>query len=330
VGAGEYEILHHNVLSRVLEKFAPPASFLGAQIFKPEPVLAESVGIDIQIGARHMAPYRHPDAAAGLQALESIDHIDVTLPAMREKKLIPSSVLKVLRKPGTEHTNWGEAKLRRELRSLRTIIDKRREWARWQILTTGKLAYTGDIAFEVDFGISATHTPALSGTDKWDDYVNSDPIDDISGWKEIFAQDSDKQMMKAYVNSTTMNHMMHNAAIRALMGDDYKTQILKSGRITTLMDLEWEVYDLGYVPEGGSFTKFLSDGLVVFSAGDPFPEYEGLVSDEGDAENEPASKPGWFSKSWRAPDPSGRYVLVACNPLPSGERVEELFCADVF
>ncbi len=320
----QYEVLKHSVLTKAVRMFEPPPDMLGAKIFKTEEVIGETAGIDIEYNPRHMASYRHPDAEAGTQALMKVKHIDVTLPCLKEKKKIPARVLNVLRQPGTEHTKWGEKKIAEELRALDIIVTNRMEWARWQILQTGKVAITtGDIQFSIDFGMASSHKPTLAGSDQWSNPSTADPVSDIMSWKRLYAQDCGKNAKIAICTSTVMGYLMASDKVRQLMGESFKTQVLQSGRITRLLELDWWVYDHGYVPEGGSFTNFLGTDKVILWSGDPVPEYVGIFPDVK------AKTPGKFSKSWEEEDPSGIWVMLGVNSIPSGERVEELFCADV-
>ena len=321
MGVEEYEVLHHSTLTAVVRKFATPLNFKGSKFFRDAPTDGDSVLIDIEHNPRHMAGYRHPDAPAAINKLMKVEQIGVVMPHMKEKVFMPARLLKNLRAPGTEHTPWGAQKVAREQEKIEYMIQRRREWARWQLLTTGKIDYStitdGEIAFSVDFGIANDHIITLSGTDMWSDYENSDPVTVLQDAIDQFTKDADIEPTQAMVNRVTMKHMIKHPVIKDFMGDDWKTQVGQTGMISRFMGLDWDRYDLGHKPLGGTFTKFLPDGYVVLQGPNPHDEFVGIFPDDE------ATSPGRFSKSWDEDDPDGFWVLVGINHCPSAARIEE-------
>jgi len=322
--------LSHSVLTAAIRLFATDPEMVGRRIFTTgakEKVMGQTVGIDIEYYPRRMAKFRKRGAASAKNRLMTVKHIDVTLPLIKESTDIPASVLQCLREPGQESKAWGKAKVGAEQKALDKIIENRREWMRWQILQTGAISHAAtevnDISVAIDFGISGTHTPALTGTDKWSDATNSDPITNQKSWKVIYVQDSGISAKYGIMTDTVMGYLMNSTKCRALMGDRLKDEIFMLGEIAKGVKLTYIVYDEGYVPEGGSFTNFLGTDKFVLWSGETFPEYEGIFDDLD------ATTPGKFSKAFKSDDPSVITLLAGVNPLPSGERVNELFCADV-
>jgi hypothetical protein len=320
-------VLKHSVLTGVVRKFPAPQSLLGAKIFTTgarEKIWGESVLVDIVRNPRHRASYNHPDAEGKLQPLNAVEQKRFTLPYIREKKRIPKRMMKQLREPGTEHQPYKEALVASEMRGLDIVVANLQEWCRWQILMTGAAAWDGDdVKWSVDFTMSATHKPTLTGTDKWSDTANSDPASDINTWKRILAQDSGTEARDLIVTNTVMQYLVNNAKVRAVLSDAQKDLLVAENRIARLCGLNVVEYNQGYVPVGGSFTNYLDTDKVVLWNGLTFPEYEGIAPDDE------ATTPGKVGISWGTKDPPVQWLLEALYHLPSAERVEELFCADV-
>lgn len=328
MGAEAYSrTLDHATLTGAVRLFEPDPNMVGKRIFRPKPVMGQSVTVDVIINPRHMARYRHNEAAYGKQKNQSVRKDTITLPTIREMTTITGATLQTLRTPGTAHEPWRRQKVGDELKALDIVVENRREVTRWAILQAGKLEYADTdvdgVTFTVDFSIDATHTPTLAGTDKWSDATNSDPLGDIDDWKVLYARDSGKPPRYLFLTTTVMGYLRNSAKVQAMLGDRMKDDIFLLGRLREISELEIVVYDLGYVPVGGSFTNYLGTDKVVLWSGDEYPEYEGVAADPK------ASTPGKFSKSWEDENPPGVNLSVEVCAFPSGERVKELFCADV-
>lgn len=330
MGAETYSrVLSHSVMSGLVREFEQDsASMVGKQIFKTKTVMSPTVGIDIITNPRHLAKYRHPDAPASKEALKAIKHIDVTLPTIKLTKMLPASILKALRQPGTEHQAYGRQALVEELEGMDIQIENTLEKSRWDLLQTGIVAQTAsdidEVGFSIDFGIDSDHTPTLLTTAKWSASTTCDPINDILGWMKTFAQNSGKRARYAIMTSTVMGYLINATATQSMMGDRLKDEIFVQGKIKAICGLDGLIqYDMGYVPSGGSFTNFLGADKFVLWSGDAHPEYVGIFNDVD------ATTAGKFSKSWTTPDPSGMNILLGICALPSGERIKEFFCADV-
>ena len=322
--------LTHSFLTGAIRLYAPPKDRVGAKIFKTgsaEKVPGQTVGIDIEYMPRYMANFRRRGRAAAKNRMMTVKHIDVTLPLLKERTDIPAGVLQVLRQPGTEHKTWGDAKVRAEQVALNAMMGNTLEKMRWDLLQTGIVAHTAtdvdDMGFSIDFGIAGTHTPTLTGDDRWSVSASCDPISDMKGWKVTYAQDAGVPAKYGIMTSTVMDYIINSTAGQALMGDRMKDQIFETGQIAKAVNLIFIVVDDGYVPDGGSFTNFLGTDKFVLWSGNTFREYQGIFDDLD------AKTPGKFSKIFTSDDPSGLALLAGVCDLPSGERVNELFCADV-
>jgi hypothetical protein len=274
--------LSYSVLTGVAREFEPNPDVLGAKIFTTgarERIWGSSVGIDIEKFPRTMPKYRHPEAISGKQQRMIVKHIDVTLPCIKESVDISADTLNCLREPGTDRQAWGKAKIAAEMQALDIRINNRLEASRWAVLTTGivsqALAVADDIAFSIDFGIPTTpttHLPALLTTARWIQAPTTcTPVSDIMGWKATYAKDSGKVAKYGICNSVVMAGLMNATTVKALMGEQYKSDALRLGAIGQICGLTLLPYDMGYV-SGSTFYPFIGDTKFVLWSGDPFPE----------------------------------------------------------
>lgn len=319
MGYGEYSILQHQVMTALVKKFPTP-QFIGKAMFPEKPIDSNTAQWDEVHANRDMATYVVPDGEANIIKRLGVINRSSTVASLKEKKQLKGSTMAWLRKPGTEHQSYGEQAVKDELADLDSRLEFRREWARWSALTGTLTVDQERVKFVVDYGIDSTHKPTV-GT-SWSD-VAADIIGDINTWKALIQQDSGEMATTVYLNSIVMEYMIKNTGIKSLMGESLKTQILQSGYITRVMGINFVVYDVGYVPEGGSFTKFVDDTHCFMVTSSLFAEEQLAPS------TDPKSgyRPGKFSKSWIEEDPAGIWVLIELNSLPVIKKVENIIYA---
>ena len=317
----EHSILQYKVMTGLVKKFPTP-QFIGKQLFPEKPIDTDTAKWDETHQNRDMADYVVPDGESNIVARLGLIQRSATVACLKEKKQLKGSTLAWLRKPGTETQKYGEQAVRDELADLDSRLEFRREWARWTALTGILTVDQKDVKFVVDYGIDASHKPTVATA--WSD-VAADIITDLTTWKGLIQKDSGEQATTVYMNSIVMSYMLKNTGIKALMGEQLKTQVLQSGYITRVMGLNFIVYDAGYVPVGGSFTKFVDDGHVFVVTSSVFAEEQLAPS------TDPKSgyAPGKFSKSWVEDDPAGIWVLIELNSLPVIKKVENIIYADI-
>lgn len=318
---GELGILQYKVMTELVKKFPTP-QFIGKNLFPEKPIDTDTAKWDEIHQNRDMADYVVPDGESNIVARLGVIQRSATVACLKEKKQLKGSTLAWLRKPGAETLKYGEQAVRDELADLDSRLEFRREWARWSALTGTLTVAQANVKFVVDYGIDGTHKPTV-GT-SWSD-VSADIITDLTTWKQLVQQDSGEQATTVYMNSVTMSYMLKNTGIKSLMGEQLKTQVLQSGYITRVMGLDFIVYDAGYLPEGGAFTKFVDNEHVFMVTSSVFAEEQLAPS------TDPKSgyAPGKFSKSWTEDDPAGIWVLIELNSLPVIKKVENIIYAKI-
>jgi len=319
---GELSILQHSVMTELVKKFPTP-QFIGKALFPEKSIDSDTAKWDEIHQNRDMADYVVPDGESNIVARLGVIQRSASVACLKEKKQLKGSTMAWLRKPGTEHQQYGEQAVRDELADLDSRLEFRREWARWQALSGTLTVNQEKVKFVVDYGIAGAHKPTV-GT-AWSD-VSADIIGDLTTWKQLIQADSGEQATTVYMNTIVMNYMIKNTGIKALMGEQLKTQILESGYITRVIGLSFVVYDAGYVPAStATFTKFIPDAVAIMVTSSVFGEEQLAPS------TDPKSgyRPGKFSKSWIEEDPAGIWVLIELNSLPIIKKVENIIYADL-
>lgn len=322
MGVEQYKVLHHKVLTGLVQAFKPP-TLKGKAFFPTNAILSNQAEWDVERSARTLAEFSVVGTSAKTVALTSVEKKTSTLAHIFQKKIIPGAVMAFLREPGTEHQQMGEKKVSKELEQLDIVIENLKEWARWQVLTTGALVINQpDLKVSVDFQMASTHKPT-AGT-AWSNPA-ADILSNLRAWKKVVSEDCGEVVTKMIVSEDVMGYMLANTGIKAFMGEQLKTQLLESGYITRLLGMDIEVYDATYKDASGTIQRYLPSNKILMIAGSDFAEEQSGPS------TDPKSgfRPGKFSKSWEQEDPPQVMVSVEENVLPVLKKPDNILCASV-
>lgn len=93
-------------------------------------------------------------------------------------------------------------------------IRARREWIAMTAVWQGEVHYAEDnVRVDVSWGYTPEQKPVLTGTDKWDDVVNSNPLDDIQEWVDAFS-DKGIKLTRAMTSKKIITMLRRNLSIR--------------------------------------------------------------------------------------------------------------------
>lgn len=329
-------ILKTEVMTGLVQKF-PPQGLMGLSMaprLATSKITAQMARWDVMRSSRHLPEYNQPGAPAKREDKLIFDTYVAELAYHRFKKALDAQTLYFLRNAGDQYNvQAGEQRVRQELEDLNRLLDYKTEYMIWQMFTGTLAATQADVKFSVDYGIAVGHKPT-TGT-SWASLTTADPVSDIQAWKKLISRDSGEMPTDAYCNETVMNYMVNNTKVRELLRNQYGRQLVETGNINRMLGLNVHVYDNGYTPKGGSFTPFIGeDKFIIIAKGNPDPE--GQVTNrlwdllEGPSLDMGANgRPGKFSKSWMAEDPSVEHILVEHYALPVLFKPEAVIYADV-
>ncbi len=177
-----------------------------------------------------------------------------------------------VRKAGTYNQRAGRERVLLRAKQMDDRVETRVEWARWQPLVNGTLTVNENgIQYTVDYNLPAANKPVLTGTALWSDYVNSDPIKDITNWLILF-RGTGAKAQKAVFNLKTAQALLQNQKLRDLLKQSGFVASLQFGNIGKALqiffpELTFVIYDEGYSSDGTDFNLFVPDGKFVLIGG---------------------------------------------------------------
>jgi hypothetical protein len=325
----QHEVLRHQTMTALVRKFKVDFG-LGASLFRqgvPSPT--NEYTFDVLEYSRDLAKYRDPQAEAGMVNPMTKKKTSVIIPTIREKKLLSGAAMNWLRRPGTEHQQYGKQMLADELSELNQRLEQRKEWWRWQLLNGGDTngyftvsitdgAVTASATY--DFGFSTSHK-VNAGT-AWSGTGSDSIIGDIISGKKLIMQDHGVMPTRAYCTETVMKYLIQNSGVKALMGDSLKDQVAQWGYLKRFLGLDIQVYEAGHVADGSStWNSFITDDHFIIVG-------PGTVGDEVVAppvDPRAGGTVGKFSKSWVEEDPAGTWILVEETCLAGLTKPEGIY-----
>lgn len=325
--------LRHEVLTGLVRKLDRQPNLIGLELAPVDTVDSNLFTWDEIHRNRDMAEFSDPDGEAHI--VDNQGEIERTgeVASIREKKTIKGSTMAWLRRPGTEHQQYGLAKLRREIQHLNDRVDKREEWMVWQALHN-EINYTRDgYEFKITFNIPASHRAQPSTL--WSDHTNSTPVQDLLLWSELIETDSGFTADRVYMTKKVMRNLVANDSIRQLLGEGtVQEQVALTGQIQTLAGLTLVLYDAAYeeTDEDGNTVvrKFVGNNDIVMLP-DPSEPNSPIVERKVAPSTDPKAnfRSGKFSKTWTTEDPARTNALIELNVVPVINLPEAIYVTDV-
>lgn len=219
---------------------------------------------------------------------------------------------------------------------LRGAIERRIEAMRWDALLDGAFSYTlpdgNSISFSVGIPAGNLITNADTATDQyWTDTTNSTPLNDFIGVIEQLGDNYSVFPAAAWLNSTTYDYLEKSAQIQNLyLSTDFK-RATERHYITRLRGIDLVEYDGWYnTSVGGSPTKYLPDGYVVFvppmiDGVDPAYVAMGPVKTA-----DGALRSGIVSDRFVQANPVVEFLRTSAAPLPIFQYPEAFGCLKVY
>ena len=267
-------LLEPEFISKLIDEVPiTPEMFRGME-FMPT---VEQEGEKIVVDVRRMVGGMTQAVAAGAPA-KIVERRgmwqDTFYPAFfKEKTVLGERDIGVLRKLGTiaEYEKGAEI-MARIVGDLRKRVEVRIEWLRWQAVQGTVTIAQNDVQYAVDYGIPTSNTPTLTGTDVWTDLVNSDPLDDLLTWSQLY-RSSGFMLDKIWFNKVVHRLLLQNEKIRQLRETVYTggnvqakfmtPQVLQLLVEQWLGDMKLDLYDEGPFFVGGLTAACAASNTVV-------------------------------------------------------------------
>lgn len=327
-----------------LEEMPAPKTYLRDTFFKNvKTFTTKDVDIDIVKGKRRVAAYVSPTAEGHVSDRTGYTTKSYQAPYIKEKRVL--SPVDLLQRGAGENVyapsspeERARQDLANDLKEMNEMITRAEEIQASQALFSGAITVNnGDI---VDFGVSASHMLALSGTAKWDDagFTLSKLMAQFRAWQKLIRADSGLQADTIVMGSSAVEKLF--ALIEAAANNPTPAGIvLDRGRLAPVPADVSGVASIAYLPEVGctvySYDELYWDGaadqpmvppkkICMISSAARMDRLYGVIQDlKG------LYAVDRFAKSWEDEDPSVRYVLMESAPLLVPHQVNGFVTATV-
>lgn len=313
---------------------------------KVDPVIADTVDIDIIKGKRRMAPFQSPKIEG--QIVEKMGFStntykpayikikdELSASSVVENRVAGESIYSLMSAEEREKILLAE-----QLNDFEQMIVRREVWMGAQQLINGYVDVVGKgVNYRIDLLMESSHKITLTGTDMWTDKTNSDPDADIADGIRLIQKDAGISANIIVGNSATMEVYTSHPKVK----DSLNTRRIETGLINP-KDLGEGVsyygdriiagkviavygYDDWAEDENGDEQPMFADGRVIVSStnADARRHY-GAIKDK---------KAGYvaiprFPKIWEVEDPSATWLMVQSAPLPAFHQIDAIVSMKVF
>lgn len=196
--------------------------------------------------------------------LPATTHYSTVAPTLREKSEIPPEFITWLNASNDLIQAAGQQKVGQAQRNLVNLIDRRKESWRSQVFTN-TLTYTqAGHTVSVTVGIPSAHLPATVSA-SWAT-VGTNVLADLRAAIRTVEEDSGVRPDTIIAGGLVIEMFLRNTDILALISEQLKAGLGERGtRGFRIPGVDLDVFEnnTGYVPDGGSFTKFVANNSCI-------------------------------------------------------------------
>jgi hypothetical protein len=209
-----------------------PEIFFGLQLFRPRTVLELSYEYLKEVGgtkASMMAELVPWEAAAPLAPHEALAQVEGELPPIKTKRRYSEKeIINIFGPRATSQRTEAINKLYRDIVSVVDGVHSRLNWIIMQSLAYSTVTFTGaGVKLSVDWGLAAEQEVTLTGTDRWSDHTNSNPVGDIQDLQKVILDATGILPDAEITSNTIISHLLQNENIKkAMFGSTETSRIL--------------------------------------------------------------------------------------------------------
>ncbi|WP_028320382.1 major capsid protein [Desulfatiglans anilini] len=327
------------VLTAAVNAMTAPSMVIYNRIFRGKEHLEPSDRLAFEIHTGSQKILKNLSVYAPAQVRDKTGRKVVTLeaPRLAQKRLIHTAELNALRAYGSQvQAELMSTRIAREQRDMRNEIDRTMEF--WAANALRGKIYDADLSTVlVDYGLDATHLVTLTNTNLWT-HADSKPLNRIRAFKKTIEDDALTAITGwiAFLGSEVMDALLAHSSVLDFLKYDKGSQMAASGRIERLAEVELTEYNGSFLDDSNTRRRFIDEKyMLLVGLCDDLVDvpYAPIVDDEapGGVGNIDENGNGvlFFSKSWKVPDPSGRWVKVESRPLPVLQRPGAVIYAKV-
>jgi len=223
---GRHPLFHPSQIQGILSNFNHVANqYPLGSIMPLVPRQVDKVKMDVELQIRGgMTPMVAVDSGTPIYGAQARAQREFEAAEFREKVRLVESDLYNFRKLGTE-SDLMDARtlLRVRYAPIEERLQNRLEWMRRSVLFDNEVR--SSVHNGAPFSLTYKHPgylrPALTGTDVWDDYLNSDPIGDMQDWVEDFVLHTGFSIDKVVLPLGMFKHLSRNERFREMAKQSY-------------------------------------------------------------------------------------------------------------
>jgi len=289
-----------------------------------------------------MASVQAFGAEAQIASREGFEKVSGEIPTIKRKIPLRGRELVALRREGAGDAELVRNQLYNDLDNMIDAVNARIEQMRMDAVAYGKLELNENgVVMTVDYGVPENHKDVLSGTDKWSDHANANPIEVIQEWVNTIVADTGIRPTRALTSNTVVAHLLACAEVRRLIyGDNGGSRAISLNQLNDLMDTmglpQIATYDLQVRRQKADGTyetvRFFPEDRFVILPGEPLGETLMGPTEDAllDPEIDTAEVAGIYAAVYKqSQDPPVIYTLASACAIPTFPLADAVFQAVV-
>lgn len=247
----------HVVRNRAVD----PTRFIGRSFCPIREVYSAEIEFDVIEASSGMTPAHNLGADPKLVKLAGMRTKKVGTGYWKETKRIDEKELLYTRAAGSYNERAGRMLVIEKSMQLDDRLETRIEWLTWQPLVNSQVQINENgVKYTVPYDIPSKNLP--SPAKKWSD-PTADILGDLNKYIMMF-RGTGAKATKAYFDYTVAGYLAANNGIKELLKNTTYAAFLSSTNISQAMklfypDIDFVIYDEGYVDEKGNFNSFIPD-----------------------------------------------------------------------
>ncbi len=222
-------------------------------------------------------------------------------------------------------------------------VDVDAERMRMQLISTGKIGIEANrVKYNYNYNFKSSHKITLSGTNKWSDTANSNPVRDIMDAMQLAEDDTGNRPTRAVCSRKTWGYLLENERIKKDMNMQNGQNIILTDNMVqqyfiNKLGLTITVYSKKYAltVAGASQQFFPDDVFTLLPSGNLGTTYYGTTPEEADLMTGASQvqvqivNTGVAVTTYKKVHPVNVETIVSAIVLPSFEMADSIIIMNV-